>query len=89
MIGIEHLERESLEGLDGEIFWLVSRGATPEYWAEWLRVPLQHAAAASIITVFNALIGAGADGGGGQTGCHDRTLLHTAARGGNAEVVSA
>ena len=38
-------ERVSLEGLEIEIFRLVSKDAVAEQWAEWLRVPLEHAAA--------------------------------------------
>ena len=82
-------ERLSLEGRVGEIFKLVARGATDEQWAEWLRVPLEHAAADGDAGLFGALIEAGADGSAGWRGCHDRTLLHAAARGGNAEVISA
>eukprot|EP00752_Nemacystus_decipiens_P002752 g2570.t1 len=89
MSDTKYPKRTSLEGLVGEIFKLVSRGATPEQWAEWLRVPLEHAAADGNIDLFKALIGAGADGGAGWKGCEGRTLFDAAARGGNAEVVSA
>ena len=82
-------ERASLEGLAGEIFKLVSRRATPEQWSEWLRVPLEHAAADGNADLFNALIGAGANGRAGWRGCEGRTLFDAAAVGGNAEVVSA
>lgn len=60
--------RASLHCLAGEIFKLVSDGATPEQWAEWLRAPLEHAAPAGNVEIFNALIGAGADGSAGWTG---------------------
>ena len=85
----KYLSRASLEGLAGEIFKLVSRGATPEQWAGWLRVPLEHAAADGNIGLFNELIGAGADGSAGWRGCEGRTLFDAAAVGGNEEVVSA
>ena len=89
MSDTRYLRRAPLEGLVGEIFKLVSRGATDEQWAQWLRVPLEHAAADGNIDLFNALIGAGADGSAGWRGCEGRTLFHAAAKGGNAEVVSA
>lgn len=82
-------ERASLHCLAGEIFKQVSHGATPEQWAQWLRVPLEHAAADGNIGLFNALIEAGADGSAGWRGCHGRTLFDAAAVGGSADVVSA
>ena len=54
----EYPKRATLEGLVGEIFRLVSRVATPEQWAEWRRVPLEHSASAGNIDLFDALIGA-------------------------------
>ncbi|CAN0210536.1 unnamed protein product, partial [Ectocarpus sp. 12 AP-2014] len=38
-------ERSPVHGLECEIFKLVAHSATREQWAEWLRVPLEHAAA--------------------------------------------
>lgn len=39
-------QRTSLEGLESELFQLVSSNATPEQWAKWLWTsPLEHAAA--------------------------------------------
>ena len=78
-----------LDGLGNEIFKLVSYGATPEQWAEWLRVPLEHAAARGNLDLVNTLISAGADGSAGYRGCRGRTLLDAAALGGNADVVTA
>ncbi|CAN0135268.1 unnamed protein product [Ectocarpus sp. 4 AP-2014] len=81
-------ERASLEGLEIEIFKLVSKGATPEQWAEWLRVPLEHAAAQGSLVLVDKLLGAGADGSAGYNGCAGRTLLQAAAVGGSEGVVS-
>ena len=81
-------KRASLEGLEREIFKLVSYSATPEQWKEWLRVPLEHAAARGNLDLFNKLLGAGADGSAGWRGCRNRTLLDAAAVGGNEDVVS-
>lgn len=77
--------RASLQPLVGEILRPVARGATPDQWAEWLRVPLEHAAADANLDLFNALIGAGANGRAGWRGCHGRTLFDAAAAGGSAE----
>ena len=81
-------KRASLEGLETEIFKLVSSSATPEQWKEWLRVPLEHAAARGNLELFNKLLGAGANGAAGWRGCRGRTLLDAAALGGNEDVVS-
>ena len=81
--------RASLQPLASEIFRLVTHGATADQWAEWLRVPLEHAAADGNLDLFNALIAAGADGSAGYRGCHGRTLFDAAATGGSADVVSA
>ncbi|CAM9972558.1 unnamed protein product [Scytosiphon promiscuus] len=81
-------KRASLQGLELDIFKLVSYSATPEQWADWLRVPLEHAAARGNVTLVDTLLGAGANGGAGWRGCRGRTLLHAAALGGSAEVVS-
>ncbi|CAM9598101.1 unnamed protein product [Ectocarpus fasciculatus] len=82
-------KRASLRGLESEIFKLVSYGATPEQWAEWLRVPLEHAAVRGNLDLVNMLIEAGADGSSGWRGCRGRTLLDAAALGGSAGVVAA
>ncbi|CAN0445291.1 unnamed protein product [Ectocarpus sp. 12 AP-2014] len=37
--------RAVLEGDEVDIFKLVSEGATPQQCAQWLRTPLEHAAA--------------------------------------------
>lgn len=81
-------ERASLEGLAIEIFKLISKGATPEQWAEWLQVPLEHAAAQGNLVLVDKLLGAGADGSAGYKGCAGRTLLQAAAVGGSKCVVS-
>ncbi|CAM9517433.1 unnamed protein product [Ectocarpus fasciculatus] len=82
-------KRASLRGLESEIFKLVSYGATPDQWAEWLRVPLEHAAARGNLDLVNILIEAGADGSAGWRGCRGRTLLDAAALGGSADVITA
>ena len=81
-------KRASLEGLETEIFKLVSSSATTEQWKEWLRVPLEHAAGRGDLELFNKLLGAGANGSAGWRGCHGRTLLDAAVFGGNEGVVS-
>ncbi|CAM9770409.1 unnamed protein product [Scytosiphon promiscuus] len=81
-------ERTSLDGVETEIFKLVSHGATQEQWAEWLRAPLEHAAAQGNLDLVDKLIQAGADGSAGWRGCNGRTLLRAAASGGNEGVVS-
>lgn len=81
-------KRAPLHGAGAEIFMLVSAGATPEQWAEWLRVPLEHAAAAGNHDLFKRLVSAGATCGAGWSGCDGRTLLDAASLGGNVDVVS-
>ena len=80
--------RASLEGFETEMFALVASSATPEQWKEWLRVPLEHAAAEGNLSLFHKLIEAGASGSAGWRGCDGRTLLDAAALGGNADIVS-
>ncbi|CAM9253922.1 unnamed protein product, partial [Ectocarpus sp. 6 AP-2014] len=81
-------KRALLEGAEVEIFKLLSFGATPEQWADWLRAPLEHAAARGNIGLVERLLEAGADGRAGWRGCRGRTMLDAAALGGNAEVVT-
>ncbi|CAM9770479.1 unnamed protein product [Scytosiphon promiscuus] len=81
-------ERASLDGVETEVFKLVSHGATQEQWAGWLRTPLEHAAAQGNLGLVNKLIEAGADGSAGWKGCNGRTLLHAAASGGDEGVIS-
>ncbi|CAN0460649.1 unnamed protein product, partial [Ectocarpus sp. 12 AP-2014] len=50
--------------------------------------PLEHAAATANHELVSKLLRAGADGGAGWRGCYDKTLLHAAAEGGDALVVS-
>lgn len=54
-----------LQGLEGELLKIVFYGATPEQWAEWLRVPLEHAVARGNLGLVDQLLGAGANGGAG------------------------
>ncbi|CAN0545577.1 unnamed protein product, partial [Ectocarpus sp. 12 AP-2014] len=82
-------ERTSLDGLGSELFKLVSYGASREQWAEWLRVPLEHAASRGNLSLVERLLRAGADAGAGWRGCRGRTLLDAAALGGNADVMPA
>ncbi|CAB1113649.1 unnamed protein product [Ectocarpus sp. CCAP 1310/34] len=62
--------------------------ATPEQWAEWLRVPLEHAAAQGSLVLVDKLLGAGADGSANYKGCAGRILRQAAAVGGSKGVVS-
>ncbi|CAN0420703.1 unnamed protein product [Ectocarpus sp. 12 AP-2014] len=78
-----------LEGAGAAIFKLVCERATPEQWAQWLRTPLEYAACTGNHGFVEKLLEAGADASAGWRGCDDRTLLHVAAEGGNAQVVSA
>lgn len=82
-------KRALLKGAEVEIFTLLSYGATPEQWREWLRAPLEHAAARGDFSLVKKLLNAGADGGAGWSGCRGRTLLDAAALGGNPDVVTA
>ena len=82
-------KRASLQELGNEIFKLVSYSATSEQWAEWLRVPLEHAVARGNLDLVDTLLQAGADGSAGWRGCRGRTLLHAAAVGGNPDVLTA
>eukprot|EP00752_Nemacystus_decipiens_P007980 g7129.t1 len=81
-------QRACLDGLGSELFKLVSYGATREEWEEWLRVPMEYAAARGDLGLVNKLLEAGADGSAGWIGSRGRTLLDAAAQGGNADVVS-
>lgn len=83
-----HEDRVALEGSGEKIFKLVSRGATPEQWVEWLRAPLEHAAAAGDLELVENLLVAGANVKEGWRGCDGRPLLCAAAHGGNHEIVS-
>lgn len=80
-------DRAVLVGLEETIFDFMYRGATPQQWAEWLRAPLEHAAAAADLEVVETLLLAGADGSAGWKGCRDRSLLCAAVQGGSHEVV--
>ena len=68
-------KRVCLEGLEIEIFKLVSYGATHEQWKEWLRVPLEHAAARGNLDLFNKLLEVGADGSAGWRGLGKRRCI--------------
>ena len=81
--------RSRLDGCELEIFKLVQKQATPKQWREWLRAPLEHAAANGDMDLFTRLMDAGADGSAGWRGCHGRTLLGAAARGQSEEMVLA
>ena len=78
-----------LIGAEIDIFKIVAAGATPEQWAEWLRVPLEHAAATGNHGLFASLEKAGAKCSASWAGCAGRTLLDAAALGGNEDVMSA
>lgn len=81
MSNTKYPKRASLECFAAEIFKLVAGATTSEQqWAKWLQVPLEHAAHTGNIDLFNALIGAGADGSTGWEGCPGGTMLEKAAR---------
>lgn len=84
-------QRASLQGFECEFFRLLeSSGHGPgEEWANWQRVPLEHAAARGNLELVNALLVAGANGGAGWRGCRSHILLDAAALGGKTDVVSA
>ncbi len=76
-----------LDGLEVDIFKLVAEGATSKQWKEWLRAPLEHAAAKGNMDLFTRLMDAGADGSAGWRGCRGRTLLGAAAYGQKEQMV--
>lgn len=82
-------ERAVLNGLGNQVFRQVCARATQAQWAEWLRAPLEHAAAAGNAELVGLLLRAGANGKAGWRGCHGRTFLGAAAQGGNHEVLAA
>lgn len=65
----------------GKIFNLVCKESTKEQRVEWLRVPLQHAAAAGNVELANDMLAAGADA--------SIAALHLVIRDGNEQVVGA
>ncbi|CAN0437460.1 unnamed protein product [Ectocarpus sp. 12 AP-2014] len=85
----EEEDRSRVDGFEIEIFKLVRREATPEQWNEWLRAPLEHAAAEGNLDLFTRLMDAGANGKAGWRGCHGRTLLGAAAFGRSEKMVRA
>lgn len=84
-----HQDRAVLVGFEETIFDFMYRGSSSQQWAEWLRAPLEHAAAAGDLEVVETLLLAGANGGAGWRGCLDRSLLCAAVQSGNHRVVTA
>lgn len=83
-------DRAVLQDLTGDIFKLVVVGSSARQWAEWLRVPLEHAARNGDIDLVKTLLRSGADGSAGWRGsCDGGTLLGAGALGGNEGVVAA
>ncbi|CAM9823173.1 unnamed protein product, partial [Ectocarpus sp. 12 AP-2014] len=72
-------DRTRVDGCEVEIFKLVQREATSKQWKEWLRAPLEHAAASGNLGLFTRLMDAGASAEAGWRGCDGRTLLGAAA----------
>eukprot|EP00752_Nemacystus_decipiens_P012533 g11101.t1 len=97
------LQREGMQlgpvGVDGagvtapevvlEIVKLVRAHASAKEWREWLRAPLEHAAADGNMELFTRLIDAGANADPDWRGYHGRTLLGAAAQGNSEEMVQA
>ncbi|CAM9564679.1 unnamed protein product, partial [Sphacelaria rigidula] len=81
-------ERAVLEKSHARLFDLVRKEATAQQWARWLRVPLEHAAAAGDAKLVNDLLAAGASPKPSWKGSFGRSLLCAAVQGGNHEVVS-
>lgn len=79
-------ERTPLGKRAKRIIKLVARGASNQQWADWLRVPLEHAAAAGKVELFNELLEAGANASAEGSGCDGRSLLEAATCGGSVEV---
>eukprot|EP00752_Nemacystus_decipiens_P009765 g8721.t1 len=78
-----------LQGAGDMIFQLVLERSTPQQWAKWLRVPLEHAAGTANYDLVQKLLKAGANGKASRKGGHGETLLHAAAEGGDGQVVTA
>eukprot|EP00903_Cladosiphon_okamuranus_P011498 g10829.t1 len=78
-----------LQGAGAMIFNIVCDRSTPEQWAAWRRVPLEHAAGTANVNLVDKLLKAGANGSADWKGCNGQSLLHAAAGGGNEQVVSA
>lgn len=73
-----------------EILNLMCEDATPQQWSDWLRAPLEYAAARGNGDLVTTLLKLGANGSSvGPKGCRGRTLLDAAVEGGNADVVCA
>ncbi|CBN78781.1 Pfs, NACHT and Ankyrin domain protein [Ectocarpus siliculosus] len=94
----EEEDRARLDGFEIEIFELVQREATAEQWKEWLRAPLEHAAAEGNLDLFTRLMDAGANGkagwalmiAGADPNLRDgrkRSPLHLAAEAGHHRVI--
>ncbi|CAM9806724.1 unnamed protein product [Scytosiphon promiscuus] len=72
-----------------EILNLMREDPTSQQWSDWLRAPLEHAAARGNGSLVTALLKMGANGSSeGPRGCGGRTLLDAAVEGGNADVVN-
>ncbi|CAM9513190.1 unnamed protein product [Sphacelaria rigidula] len=71
-----------------KLFDLVFRGASQEQWIDWLRPPLEHAAAAGDVDIVKKLVKVGAKVDTKWKGCHGRTALHAAVQGGKHESVA-
>lgn len=70
-------ERTMLRGLEERIFDIVLTAGEPDQWAEWLRAPLELAAALGDVEVMKRLQSVNAHG----------SALHGAASGGQADIV--
>lgn len=72
-----------------KLFDLVCEGASKQQWADWLRLPLEHAVFAGEVGLVKTLIRAGANIESDWESRHGHILLHSAAEGGKHEIVLA
>lgn len=86
--GWEERKGDMPAGMGEKIMRLAFQSTTREEWAGWLRAPLLGAVARGNLPSVRALLKAGANSVLTDSS-PDRTMMHAAAEGGNAEVVKA
>ncbi|CAM9443039.1 unnamed protein product, partial [Ectocarpus sp. 12 AP-2014] len=82
-------KRETLRESCRELVAVVIDDATPKQWADWVRIPVEHAAAQGKFDLVTALLKSRGTGASGVRGRGGRTIRDAAAKGGNGNVVSA